>query len=86
VVPGGEELMGIPLENDTHLKAVRKSTPYSSEEEYMDTYFRLHRADCFASIQKVIILVNTHNMDGNFLESMGGVLNITGMFFLYGGF
>jgi hypothetical protein len=53
LVPGAEELMGIPLEHDSQLKAVRKSSPYTSEEEYMDTYFRLHRTDCFASIQKV---------------------------------
>jgi hypothetical protein len=54
-VPGAEELMGLPLENDSQLKAVRKSSPYTSEEEYMDTYFRLHRTDCFASIQKVLM-------------------------------
>jgi hypothetical protein len=53
LVPGAEELMGALLENDTHLKAVRQNSPYTSEEEYMDTYFRLLRTDCFASIQKV---------------------------------
>ena len=53
LVPGAEELMGSALENDPHLNAVRRNTPYDSEEEYMDTYFRLLRADCFAAIQKV---------------------------------
>jgi hypothetical protein len=53
LVPGAEELIGPLLENDSQLKAVRQNSPYTSEEEYMDTYFRLLRTDCFASIQKV---------------------------------
>jgi hypothetical protein len=53
MVPGGDELMGAPLENDSHLRAVRRNTPYETEDEYMDTYYRLLRADCFAAIQKV---------------------------------
>jgi hypothetical protein len=53
MVPGGDELMGAPLENDSHLRAVRRNTPYETEEQYMDTYYRLLRADCFAAIQKV---------------------------------
>jgi hypothetical protein len=56
MVPGGDELMGAPLENDSHLRAVRRNTPYETEEQYMDTYYRLLRADCFAAIQKVGIL------------------------------
>ena len=53
LVPVAEELMGSPLEKDSALKAVRRNTPYSSEEEYMDTYFRLLRVECFSAIQKV---------------------------------
>jgi hypothetical protein len=53
MVPGGDELMGAPLENDSHLRAVRRNTPYETEDQYMDTYYRLLRADCFAAIQKV---------------------------------
>ena len=45
--------MGTPLEKDSHLKAVRRNSPYASEEEYMDTYFRLLRVECFSAIQKV---------------------------------
>lgn len=54
LIPGAEELKGTPLEDNTHLRAVRREAPYSSEEEYMDTYFRLLRADCFAAIQRGI--------------------------------
>jgi hypothetical protein len=53
MVPGGDELMGAPLENDSHLRAVRRNSPYETEDQYMDTYYRLLRADCFAAIQKV---------------------------------
>jgi hypothetical protein len=49
--------MGTPVEENSRLRAVRKNMPYDSEEEYMDTYFRLLRADCFAAIQKVGIEV-----------------------------
>ena len=45
--------MGTPLEKDSHLKAVRRDSPYASEEEYMDTYFRLLRVECFSAIRKV---------------------------------
>jgi hypothetical protein len=45
--------MGEQLDKDSHLRAVRTKTPYSSVEEYMETYFRLHRVECFSSIQKV---------------------------------
>jgi hypothetical protein len=53
LVPVAEELMGEPLDKDSQLKAVRTNTPYSSVEDYMDTYFRLLRVECFSSIQKV---------------------------------
>ena len=52
-MPVAEEFMGTPLEKDSHLKAVRRNSPYASEEEYMDTYFRLLRVECFSAIQKV---------------------------------
>jgi hypothetical protein len=45
--------MGEELDKDSHLKAVRSNTPYPSVEEYMDTYFRLLRVECFSAIQKV---------------------------------
>ena len=61
MVPGAEELMGAPLEKDSHLKAVRMNSPYESEEEYMDTYFRLLRADCFSSIQKVPVPITVRD-------------------------
>jgi hypothetical protein len=53
LVPVAEELLGTPLEQDTHLRAVRRNTPYTCEEEYMDTYFRLLRVECFSAVQEV---------------------------------
>lgn len=53
-LPEAQELMGPTLDKDPRLKAVRRNEPYASEEEYMDTYFRLLRVDCFSAIQKGI--------------------------------
>ena len=53
LVPVGEELLGGPLARDPRLKVVRRNSPYASEEEYMDTYFRLLRAECFSAVQEV---------------------------------
>ena len=55
LIPVAEELLGNPLEKDSHLRAVKRNAPYSSEEEYMDTYFRLLRVECFSAIQQVKI-------------------------------
>ena len=54
LIPQADEMMGTPLENDTHLSPVKKDKPYKSSEEYMDTYFRLLRTECFASMQQGI--------------------------------
>ena len=54
IIPSVDELMGTPLENDSNLSPVKRSSPYSSNEDYMDTYFRLLRTESFASIQKGI--------------------------------
>ena len=51
LIPQVDELMGTPLENDSHLLPVKTNHPYKSPEEYMDTYFRLMRTECFSAIQ-----------------------------------
>ena len=51
------------LTNDKHLTPVKWRTPYQNPEEYMDTYFRLLRAEAFASIQKRIRELNSGRLD-----------------------
>ena len=72
MVPVAEELLGTPLEQDTHLRAVRRNTPYTCEEEYMDTYFRLLRVECFSAVQEVrepLLLYGVHGIPCGFFLS-----------------
>jgi hypothetical protein len=46
-----DEMMGTPLESDAHLSEVKVNQPYSTSEQYMDTYFRLLRTECFSGMQ-----------------------------------
>ena len=58
-----EELNGDFLYKDKYLSPVKSSTPYLSEDEYMDTYLRLLRAECFSSIQKGILELKRGELD-----------------------
>ena len=58
-----EEINGDFLYKDKYLSPVKSSTPYLSEDEYMDTYLRLLRAECFSSIQKGIIELKSGQLD-----------------------
>ena len=58
-----EEINGDLLYKDKYLSPVKSSTPYISEDEYMDTYLRLLRAECFSSIQKGIIDLKRGELD-----------------------
>ena len=58
-----EEINGDLLYKDKYLSPVKWSTPYLSEDEYMDTYLRLLRAECFSSIQKGIIELKSGQLD-----------------------
>ena len=49
-----EELVGKFLHQDMNLSPVKVTEGYENEDEYMDTYMRLLRAECFSSIQKGI--------------------------------
>ena len=53
LVPSTEELLFSPLEGG-NLEPIKKVGCYNSTEEYMDTYFRLLRADCFYALKKGI--------------------------------
>ena len=58
-----EEINGDLLYKDKYLSPAKWSTPYLSEDEYMDTYLRLLRAECFSSIQKGIIELKRDELD-----------------------
>ena len=58
-----EEINGDLLYKDKYLSPVKSNTPYLSEVEYMDTYLRLLRAECFSSIQKGIIELKRGELD-----------------------
>ncbi len=49
-VPEINEFFGSGLEGDTYLRPVKTKGPYESPDDYMDTYFRLLRADCFNAL------------------------------------
>ena len=58
-----EEIKGDLLYKDKYLSPVKSSTPYFSEDEYMDTYLRLLRAECFSSFQKGLIELKRGELD-----------------------
>ena len=51
LIPTNQELLGNLVEKDTHLSPVKTRFPYDDPDQYMDTYFRLIRAETFAAIQ-----------------------------------
>ena len=54
LIPLADEMMGTPLESDSHLSEVKVNQPYCTSEQYMDTYFRLLRTECFSGMQSGI--------------------------------
>ena len=54
MVPSTEELKSGLVESNKYLQPVHVSKPYSSPNEYMDIYFRLHRAEAFHAIQDAV--------------------------------
>ena len=50
MVPSISELLHGPIENDANLRQIVRKGAYQSVEDYVDIYFRLLRADCFASL------------------------------------
>ena len=59
-----DELTGHKLlTEDEHLAPVKTRSPYLNPEEYMDIYFRLLRAEAFASIQERIQQLKCNQLD-----------------------
>ena len=63
LVPSISELLDGPLEWDINLRPVKTEGPYDSAHDYIDTYFRLLRADCFDALKKGIADLLTGKLD-----------------------
>ncbi|XP_046847639.1 uncharacterized protein LOC124441242 [Xenia sp. Carnegie-2017] len=63
LIPNEEELHGNLIEKDKNLTPVRLNTPYDNPEQYMDTYFRLTRAEAFSAIQHGIKDLKSSTLD-----------------------
>ena len=63
LVPSISELLDGPLEGDINLRPVKTEGPYDSAHDYIDTYFRLLRADCFDALKKGIADLLTGKLD-----------------------
>ncbi|XP_046847641.1 NFX1-type zinc finger-containing protein 1-like [Xenia sp. Carnegie-2017] len=63
LIPSEEELHGNLIEKDKNLTPVRLNTPYDNPEQYMDTYFRLVRAEAFSAMQHGIKDLKSSTLD-----------------------
>ena len=63
LIPTDHELAGHLVEKDKNLMPVRTHTPYDDPEQYMDTYFRLVRAETFSKIQHGIKDLKASTLD-----------------------
>ena len=62
LIPTDDELAGNLVENDKDLTPVRMR-PYDNPEQYMETYFRLIRAETFSAMQKGIKNLKSAKLD-----------------------
>ena len=62
-IPTLAELLNGPIENTVNLRKVKEKGTYSSADDYLDIYFRLLRADCFASLCSGIRAFMAGNLD-----------------------
>ena len=63
LLPNNDELAGHFVEKDQNLTPVRTHVPYDDPEQYMDTYFRLVRAETFSAIQHGIKDLKASTLD-----------------------
>ena len=63
LIPTEQELGGQLVEEDKYLSRVRFNYPYDNSEQYMDTYFRLIRAETFSAIQHGIKDLKASTLD-----------------------
>ena len=61
--PTATELISHPIDSGATLKIVKDCIPYESEDDYMDTYFRLQRADGFSTLCDGIQCFNDGTLD-----------------------
>ena len=73
LLPSNDELAGHFVEKDHNLTPVRTHVPYDDPEQYMDTYFRLVRAETFSAIQHGIKDLKASTLD---LRDMNVYYNI----------
>ena len=73
LIPTDHELAGHLVERDKNLMPVRTRIPYDNPEQYMDTYFRLVRAETFSAIQHGIKDLKASTLD---LRDMNVYYNI----------
>ena len=73
LIPTGHELAGHLVEKDKNLMPVRTRIPYDDPEQYMDTYFRLARAETFSAMQHGIKDLKASTLD---LRDMNVYYNI----------
>ena len=62
LIPTNDELTGNLVEKDINLTPVRMR-PYDNPEQYMETYFRLLRAETFSEMQKGIKNLKSATLD-----------------------
>ena len=73
LIPTDRELAGHLVEEDKNLMPVRTRIPYDNPEQYMDTYFRLVRAETFSAVQHGIKDLKASTLD---LRDMNVYYNI----------
>ena len=73
LIPTNRELAGHLVEKDKNLTPVRTHIPYDNPEQYMDTYFRLVRAETFSAMQHGIKDLKVSTLD---LRDMNVYYNI----------
>ena len=87
LIPSENELTRDPLEKDKHLSPVNTDTGYESSDEYMNTYFRLLRAETFSAIQHGIQDLKAGKLDQRDMNvyhkvSLAGIDVLNGRFSL----
>ena len=80
-----EELTGGLLETDQSLPKVHLNTPYLNGPEYMDTYYRLLRAELYSAIQKGIKDLKSGTLDNRDMNCYFNI-SLAGYFFCNGNF
>jgi hypothetical protein len=77
LLPTMEELVKLPNRGrDATLPLVRKKGPYASPEDYIDTYFRLLREDCFAGLLQGIQAFREGKLDDRDMKMWFGVATV----------